>query len=180
MLVLTIGGIEQYNELTNEFTSTKEQIITVEHSLVSLSKWESFWTKPFLTKEEKTYAETVDYIRCMTLTQNVDKSMYEFIEQDIINKVNDYIDAPMTATTFTNNQPQIINKEIITAEIIYYWMVTYAIPWEAQKWHLNRLLTLINVCNIKNQPQKKMSKASILARNKAINEARRKELNTKG
>lgn len=179
MLQITIPATELWNEKTNEFVKTKEQVLQLEHSLVSLSKWESKWCKPFMSKKDITREETIDYIRCMTTTQNVDYDVYNYVTNENIQEVSKYIEAPMTATTFskTNNT---INREIITAEIIYYWMVTLNIPFECQKWHLNRLLTLINVCNIKNQPKKKTSKADILARNRALNAARKANLNTPG
>lgn len=179
MLKITIPSTEQYDEVKNEFITSKEQVLKLEHSLVSLSKWESKWCKPFITKKEKTVNESVDYIRCMTLTQNVDPSVYDLITQDNILQVNKYIDSPMTAITFPKENGA-INREIITSEIIYYWMIALNIPFECQKWHLNRLLTLINVCNIKNKPPKKMSRREIMSRNAAINAARRQSLNTKG
>lgn len=179
MLQIKIGGIELYDEEKNEFFLTDVYSLQLEHSLVSLSKWESRWQKPFLSKEKKSYEETIDYIRCMTITQNINSEAYKYISNKIIDEVNEYIENPMTATTFgkANGSP---NREIITAEIIYYWMVTYNIPFECQKWHLNRLLTLINVCNIKNQPSKQMSKKQILQRNAALNAARKSKLNTGG
>jgi len=180
MLTIVIPGIEIYNEETNEFSSTKDQVLTLEHSLVSLSKWESSWCKPFLSKSIKTHDESIDYIRCMTLTQNVSPSVYLAITNDIMDQVGIYIDAPMTATTFSKNENRQINKEVVTAEIIYYWMIALNIPLECQKWHLNRLLTLITVCNIKNQPAKKMGKKELMRRNAALNEMRRQQLNTKG
>ena len=180
MLQITIPATELWNEKTNEFVKTKEQILQLEHSLVSLSKWESKWCKPFMSKTDKTSEETIDYIRCMTITQNVDFDVYNCITNEIVEEVSKYIEAPMTATTFSNDNKNVINREIITAEIIYYWMVALTIPFECQKWHLNKLLTLINVCNIKNQPNKKTGKGNIYAHNRALNEARRKQLNTAG
>ena len=180
MLSITIPGNELYDEDKNEFIVVKECSISLEHSLVSLSKWESSWNKPFLSKETKTREEEIDYVRCMTLTQNVPLDVYTVIDSDIFSKIVKYIEAPMTATSFTNVQNQTFNREIITSEIIYYWMVSFNIPWEAQKWHLNRLLTLINVCNIKNQPPKKMSRNAIVNRNAALNAARREKFNTNG
>lgn len=179
MLEITIPATEYYDENNNLFIKTKEQTLRLEHSLVSLSKWESKWCKPFLVKDNKTVEESIDYIRCMTLTQNVDPLVYNAITNDNIEKVANYIESPMTATTI-NNRDKVSNREIVTAEIIYYWMIALHIPFECQKWHLNRLLTLINVCNIKNSPNKKMSRSEILARNRALNEARRKQYNTKG
>ena len=179
MLKIVIPGIELYDEEKEEFITTKPQTLHLEHSLVSLAKWESKWNKPFLTKENKTYEETIDYIRCMTITQNISEDTYRLLTSENIQQINDYIELPMTATTFSN-QKKPPSKDVVTAEIIYYWMISLNIPFECQKWHLNRLLTLINVCNIKNQPSKKMSKRDILNRNKALNKARREALNTKG
>lgn len=180
MLSITIPEAEMFNENTQEFICTKEQTLYLEHSLVSLSKWESKWCKPFLTKQEKTYEETIDYIKCMTLTPHVSPEVYNLITNKNIEEVNSYIKAPMTATTFSKGQSSGISHEIVTSELIYYWMLELKIPFECQKWHLNRLLTLIKVCNVKNTPPKKMSRREILNRNHAINEARKKQLNTTG
>lgn len=179
MLKITIPAIETYDEISNEFITTKEQTLQLEHSLVSLSKWESKWLKPFLSKTERTREETIDYIRCMTITQNVSPSVYRFVPDSVIKQVTDYIDAPMTATKI-NNMNRKPSREIITAEIIYYSMIALNIPFECQKWHLNRLMTLIDVCSIKNGPQKKMSRSEILSQNKALNAARHQALRTKG
>jgi hypothetical protein len=179
MLKIVIPASEAFDEEKNEFITSKATTIQVEHSLVSLSKWESKWHKPFLSKGEKTLEETIDYIRCMTITQNVDPNIYVFITEENINKIKEYIDEKMTATTFANPK-QAINKSIITAEIIFYWMITFNIPFECQKWHLNRLLTLINVCSAKSQPPGKMSKKEIMSRNAALNAARRQATGSKG
>ncbi len=179
MLQIIIPATELFNEKNNEFVKTKEHVLQLEHSLVSLSKWESKWHKPFMTKTEKTHEESIDYIRCMTITQNVDYDVYNCITDENIKEVSAYIEASMTATTFANDN-HAINREIITAEIIYYWMVALNIPFECQKWHLNRLLTLINVCNIKSQRPKKMGKRELYSRNAALNAARRNRLNTAG
>ena len=178
MLLLTIPPIEMFNEKTDEFVYSKETKISLEHSLVSLSKWESRWNKPFLSKDNKTLEETIDYIRCMTITQNVDPEVYFRLTDENINTINKYIESPMTATTFSDNGHS--SREIITSELIYYWMISLNIPMECQKWHLNRLLTLIRVCNIKNAPAKKMSRREIMNRNAALNAARRKKLNSTG
>lgn len=179
MLLLTIPAAELFDDKTQEFIKIPEYRLQMEHSLVSLSKWESKWKKPFLSKTPKTAAETIDYIRCMTITQNVDPKVYNSLTSKNIQQINEYIDEPMTATTFneTNNTS---NREIVTSELIYYWMFSLNIPMECQKWHLNRLLTLIRVCNIKNQPPKKMSRRDIINRNAALNAARRSKLNSKG
>ena len=181
MLTIRIPDKELFNDSTQEFIDVKGRELRLEHSLVSLSKWESKFHKPFLVKENKTRAETIEYIKLMTITQNVENNVFKVIDAKVINEVTAYLEDPMTATTFTDQEEKHkINREVITAEIIYYWMVALQIPMECQKWHLNRLLTLINVCNIKNQPKGKMSKGAIKARNRALNTERRQRLNTTG
>jgi hypothetical protein len=181
MLTIEIPDKEVYDEKENVFFIVKGRTIVLEHSLVSLAKWESKWGKPFLTREGHSRAETIDYIRFMTITQNIPPEVFQNINSDLIGKINAYIEDPMTATTFSSKEKQKgINRDIITAEIIYYWMIALNIPFECQKWHLNRLLTLINVCNIKNQPSKKMTRQEVLARNRALNAQRRAQLNTRG
>lgn len=182
MLRITIPGIELYDETKGEFVNSKEQTLQLEHSLVSISKWESKWCKPFLGKGEKTSEQALDYIKCMTTTKAIDPDIYDRLTEENITEVKQYIDASMTATVFSKDDDKSkLNKETITAEIIYYWLVALNIPFDpCQKWHLNRLLTLINVCNIKNQPPKKMSKNELMNRNAAINAARKQAMNTKG
>lgn len=180
MLTITIPSVEMFNEKTQEFFSTKEQTLQLEHSLVSLSKWESKWNKAFLTKTDKTRDETIDYIKCMTITQNVDPNVYSCLTPSNIEEILKYIEAPMTATTFSNFNQKEVNRETVTSELIYYWMISLNIPMECQKWHLNRLLTLIRVCNVKNTPPKKMSKKDIMSRNAALNAARRKQFGSTG
>lgn len=171
---------EKYDEIREEFVPAKTQTLQLEHSLVSISKWESKWCKSFLSGGEKTVEETIDYIKCMTLTQNVKPEIYEKLNSENIVEVNQYIEAPMTATYFNEPNKGKGGREIITSELIYYWMISLNIPFECKKWHLNRLLTLIRVCSIKNSPPKKMSKSEIMSRNTALNAARRKQYNTKG
>lgn len=180
MLQIKIPAGELWDQKNQEFILTKECTICLEHSLVSLSKWESKWHKPFLNSKQQTKEETIDYIRCMTITQNVDPNVYMAIGNDILEKVNEYIKDSMTATTFHESENRRNSNEIITSELIYYWMVSANIPFECQKWHLNRLLTLIKVCGLKNQTPKKMPKSEIYKRNRALNEARRKKYNTRG
>lgn len=180
MLKITIPGQEFWDEEKEVFVNTKGATLQLEHSLVSLSKWESKWHKPFLGNGDKTVEETVDYIRCMTLTQNVNPSVYDFITNEIIGQVSYYIDDSMTATWFSKEDKGSLNREVITAEIIYYWMIALNIPFECQKWHLNRLLTLIRVCNVKNAPPEKLSQKEIAKRHAAINAARRKAHKSKG
>lgn len=187
MLEITIPASRLFNEETEEFINIKEQSLRLEHSLVSLSKWESKYCRPFLTKDAKTTEETIDYIRCMTLTQNVDPNTYYGIPNDIITQITNYIESPQTATTFAEdllkkNSGGSTKSEIITSEIVYYWMFTAGIPKECEKWHINRLLTLIRVFSVKNDKDKnrKMSQQEIMASNRALNAKRRKALNSKG
>ena len=180
MLRITIPSTEFWDEAKQEFVYTKAQTLQLEHSLVSLSKWESRWNKPFLTKQKKTLEETIDYVKCMTLTQNVKPEVYNYLTNSNINEVNRYIALPMTATQFFEEKKSPGSKEQITAELVYYWMIVLNIPFECQKWHLNRLLTLIRVCDAKSQPPKKIPKSEQIARNRALNAARRKRWNTRG
>lgn len=179
MLEITVPKTELWNEAEEKFIYIKEQTLRLEHSLVSISKWEQKWHKPFLGKDHKTNEQIIDYIRCMTLNQHVDPYVYTCLTEANMLEINAYIDDPMTATTFSagNNSR---NSEVITNEIIYYWMTVYKIPVEFQKWHINRLLTLIRVCSVKSQPPKKRSTKEIMSRNAALNAERRKRLNSKG
>lgn len=179
MLRITVPGGDLWDEKNEEFIPVKTHTLQLEHSLVSLSKWESKWHKPFLNKKDKSVEEIVDYVRCMTLTQNVDPNIYRFLTEENIQEINNYIEDPMSAT-YIYNEDDKGSKEQITAELIYYWMIALQIPVEFQKWHLNRLITLIRVCNVKNTPPKKRSRGEIMRRNAALNAQRRKQLNTKG
>lgn len=181
MLRITIPAAEMWDERKQEFVYTKECTLQLEHSLVSLSKWESKWRKPFISKKELTTEETIDYIRCMTITQNVPPEVYYNITSDIMDQISEYIDAPMTATWFPDDGKKgKTSSEAVTAELIYYWMIALNIPPEYQKWHLNKLLTLIRVCNVKNAPPRKMSKKETASRNAALNAARRRKFHSKG
>ena len=171
---------EGWDEEKQEFVEPAYKVLQLEHSLISISKWESKWCKSFFSRQAKTYEETIDYIKCMTITKNVDKEVYSRLTRSNIDQINKYIEAPMTATYFSEEKNGQQSRETVTSELIYYWMIALNIPFECQKWHFNRLVTLIKVCNIKNQPPKKMSKSAIMSRNAALNAARRKQLNTKG
>lgn len=181
MLTITIPATEAFDEAKGEFISVKEQTLQLEHSLISISKWESKWCKAFLGKQEKTPEEILDYVKCMTLNPNVSDDVYHCLTQSNIKEINDYIAAPMTATCFNEDKNSKSGRETVTAELIYYWMISLQIPFDpCQKWHLNRLLTLVRVCNVKNAPPKKMSKRDVMSRNAQLNAARRKQFNTKG
>lgn len=181
---VTIPAREYYDEDKNEFVLTKETRLTLKHSLISLSKWESKWKKPFLdSKVPKTRAETLDYIRCMTLTQNVDPLVYESVDAELMDQINKYINDSATATWFSTQEGKTkapSSREKVTSELIYYWMIAFNIPFEAEKWNLNRLMTLIEVCQVKNQPAKQMSTGQILRRNASLNAQRRAKAHSKG
>ena len=180
MLQITIPAIELWDERIQEFVTRKEQTLQLEHSLVSVSMWESKWCKPFLGKGEKTNEEVRDYIQCMTLTQNVDPTAYNYLTNENYKQINEYIQAPMTATTFREEKQSNGGVKIVTAEVIYSWMFSLQIPMECQNWHLNRLMTQIRACSAMNQTPKKMSKREAMSQNAALNAARRQRLNSKG
>ena len=173
---------EKWDESTEQFIEAKTVTLKLEHSLVSISKWESKWNKPFLTSNQKTDEEIFDYVKHMTTTQNVDPEVYNHLTSENFREINAYINAPMTATTVSEDKSAKRNRETVTSELIYYWMFSLGIPKDLEKWHLNRLITLIRVFNAKNASSsgKKRSKRDIMRQNAALNEARRKQLNTRG
>lgn len=181
MLQIRVPGEEFWNEETEEFVSGPDTIISLEHSLISISKWESKWHKPYLSNKNPTDKELYDYIKCMTINSNIDDEVYNRLTRKNIDQILNYINDPMTATTITERDGgKRRSPEIVTSELIYYWMVAMQIPFECQKWHINRLMTLIRICGIKNQPDKKMSKRSTMQQNAALNAARRQQLHSRG
>lgn len=158
MLQISIPAQEYFDERTEEFINVEACTIQLEHSLISISKWEAKWCKPFLGKEEKTEEETLDYIQCMTITRNVDPMAYRAIPTAEMERIKAYIHAPMTATWFNERDKRPPNRRVITSELIYYWMFSNQIPIECEQWHFNRLMTLIRICGEKSQAPKKMSK----------------------
>lgn len=181
MLELKIPEGEVYIESEECFESYPAITLRLEHSLVSISKWESKWKRPFLDpKSDKTYEESIDYVRCMTLNQNVNPNTYKGVTSEMMAKINEYINEDRTATTIRSNEPKSPNRQIVTSELIYYWMAGYGIPIDCQKWHLSRLMTLIRIFDIKSGKPKKMSRSEILAQNRALNDARRKAARSKG
>lgn len=178
MLTLIIKLTDDFNELTEEFVGDTF-LLELEHSLVSLSKWESEFKKPFLSTD-KTSVEILWYIKAMALTKEVPPEVFVKLSEDNVAKINEYVNDKMTATTFNDPPNRGRDRTIITAEIIYHWMITYSIPFECQHWHLNRLLTLVKVCNQKNAPERKMSRAELAQRQRVLNEQRKRELGTRG
>lgn len=178
---IKIPDTELWDPTKEEFIQVKGQTLTLEHSLLSVDKWESKWKKPYLSDEKKSAMEVLDYIRCMTLTKNVNPFVYYAIPAEEFKRIDVYITDPMTATTFNNRKESSGRKrDIITSEIIYWQMTQLNIPLEWEKRHLNKLLTLIQVAAIKSESPQKMSKADIARQNKALNAARRKKYNSRG
>lgn len=172
---------EFFDERTLQFFSVKHQILTLEHSLVSISKWEEKWHKPYLSNAEKSFEETNDYLRCMTITQNVDPLVYMALTKQNVTDITAYIDDPHTASTIRDDPNESKGSGMfVTSEIIYYWMFKFGIPKECEKWHLNRLIMLIRVFSEMEKPKTKMSRSEIMARNKALNDARKAKYNSKG
>jgi hypothetical protein len=179
-LTIVIPGKDFYDQKTNRFITIKTQKLSLEHSLLSISKWEARWHKPYLSRDEKSEEENLDYIRCMCLTEPSDPNVFLGLTRQNVKDIADYISNPMTATTF-NNRDKKPSREIITSELIYFWMANFRIPFDpCQKWHLNRLMTLIEIASIKNQPAKKMSTRDILKQNSALNAARRAKYGSRG
>lgn len=179
-LVIQTPDKEYYDERTNTFSYVNGTTLKLEHSLVSISKWESRWHKPYLGRNEKTTEEFLDYINCMSLSGPIDQSVLRSLGSSEKRKILAYMEDPMTATTIGNKQKK-PSREIVTSELIYYWMTALNIPFEpCQKWHINRLLMLIEVASIKQEPPKKMSKSAALRKQSALNAARRAKYNTRG
>ena len=181
MLKILIPALEMYDEVNQEFFILPEKELQLEHSLVSISKWESKWHKSFINTTNKTVEETIYYIKCMTITPNVNPLVYKCLTAKNFKEINDYINDPMTATTFSedNSKPKNSNKKI-TAEVIYARMIMSGIPLEWEKRHINQLITLIRVCESYQQPAKKMGRSEMLSKRKALNAARRKKYNSTG
>jgi len=180
MLEITIPAGELWNEAKSEFIHTDEQTLILEHSLVSLSKWESKHCKPFLSDKPKTLEEDIDYIRCMTLNAVRSPDCYYNMTRETISGIHEYMEAPMTATWFSNSKTQPKSREVITAERIYYWMTVLNIPFSCETWHLNRLFTLIRVCSEEQKPKKDLKAKDLYKRNSALNAARKRKLGTHG
>ena len=173
---IKVKKIEAWDQVNEEFVWLPSTTLVLEHSLLSISKWESKWKKPFLGKDEKTNEQVIDYIKCMAINKKTVNDLYfSNLSVKDIRRITDYIGDSMTATWFNEqNMPRGSRMgEVVTSELIYYWLVQLGIPFEVEKWHLNRLLTLVQICNIKQQKPKKMSKKDIMQQNAALNRARR-------
>lgn len=180
MLTITVGATEVFDEETQTFGTHGGYELQLEHSLLSLSKWESEFEKPFLGKQAHSGDEILAYVRCMLLTENPPGTFLQDISESNFEEIHAYIDAKHSATWFSEVEPKTRNTETITSELIYYWMTVFQIPWEAQEWHLNRLFTLIRICNIKQQKPKKMSRQEMAQRNRELNAQRKAQMGTKG
>lgn len=180
MLLLSIATSQGFDESSDEFVDVETVEVELEHSLVSLSKWECKYEKPFLGEDTKAEAELLDYIRMMIIGPVPPDDVLSKLSQANVKEIERYINAKMTATWFSNDQSPSVNREVVTAEIIYYWMISHGVPFECQHWHLNRLLTLIKVCNLKNQPKKNMTRAEAASMQTDLNHQRRAALGSTG
>jgi hypothetical protein len=180
MLTIIVSGTESFDETTGKFVVVGGTALELEHSLVSLSKWESIHEKAFLGKTAKTSEEVVSYIECMVMTSEIPPEVFQELSEANFTAINDYLNANMTATYFQDNPITPNSREVITSELIYYWMTVFNIPFECEHWHLNRLFTLIRICNIKQEKPKKQNRAQIAARNRELNEQRKKQHGTTG
>jgi len=169
-----------FDEATMEFGTRGDTVLELEHSLVSLSKWESKFEKPFLESTNKSSEELFSYIELMIVTPNITPDVLNRLSNENVEEINTYLNAKMTATWFSDDGRSKNTSEIITAELIYYWMIGFKINWEAQHWHLNRLFTLIRICSAKQEKSKRMSRSDIAARNRKINNERKERLGTRG
>lgn len=184
MLEITIPAKELFDSKTNSFIPAgKPTTLQLEHSLLSISKWESKWRKPFLGDGSElrhmTPEEFISYVKDMTITKNVNPNVYFNLTAENQRDIYNYISAPMTATTFSDT-PSTGSKQVVTAEIIYWEMTQLNIPFECQKWHLNRLMTLIRVCSIKQQKPEKMPYKDMVAQRKALNAQRKARNHSRG
>jgi len=168
-----------FNDERQEFVTKGDVVLELEHSLASLSKWESIYEKPFLGVDNKTPEEILGYVKAMTLT-SVSKEVFHKLSPENIQSINDYIEAKMTATWFNEMPGTPKSRDVITAELIYYWMTVFQIPFECEKWHLNRLFTLIRICNIKQAKPKKISRSEQAVRNRELNAQRKAQLGSTG
>lgn len=180
MLTITVAGVDMFDDTTQEFITQGGVVLQLEHSLVALSKWESEFETPFLGQNDKSPEQMLAYIGAMIVTPNPPEGILQKLSEENFEAINNHIDKKMTATWFGESPSGGRNREVITAELIYYWMTVFSIPFECETWHLNRLFTLIRICNIKQSKEKKMSRGETAARNRELNERRKAQLKTNG
>lgn len=180
MLTIIVTGDELFDEETETFATVGDIKVELEHSLISLSKWESEFEKPFLGPGQKSSEEVLGYIRAMILTPNLPPDILQRMTHFNLAQINKYIDSKQSATTFPDLPKTKGRREIITAELIYFWMVSYSIPFECENWHLNRLFSLLRVCDIKNSKKKKIPRNQLAAQRRELNAQRRAQLGTTG
>lgn len=180
MLTITVPGIELFDEEHQEFKNSPGYVLDLEHSLVSLSKWESIYEKPFLGTAEKTTEEIFGYIIAMTLTPDVPSEVFNRLSNENLEAINKYLDAKMSATWFSETSKTNRNREIITSELIYYWMFTLRVPIECECWHLSRLFTLLRIYDVKNSKPKRLSRSEAAAQRRELNAQRKRQLGTNG
>lgn len=180
MLTIVVSAVESFDDSKQQFVSEGGTTLELEHSLVSLSKWESQHEKPFLGKEEKTAEEVVSYVKAMTLTPNVPAEIFQQLDQEHFEAINAYIESKQSATWFSEAPGAPKSSEVITAELIYYWLTVFNIPFEVENWNLNRLFNLIRICNIKSAKPKKMSRNEQAARQRELNAQRKAQMSTRG
>lgn len=180
MLKLKVLGVEYFSEVSSEFITTQDVDLEVEHSLVSLSKWESKYQFPFLGPKEKTKSEILDYISMMIISKNPPEEILNNFSEKNFKEVTAYIESKQSATTFGDMPTRGARSEIITSELIYYWMVAFTIPFECENWHLNRLFALIRICNVKQSKPKNVPRHELAQRNRELNEQRKAQLGTSG
>lgn len=174
-LIITIPGEENFDNTTQTFYTEKDVVLTLEHSLISISKWEAKWKKSWIDSPEKTNEELFDYIRCMSIKGDVNMNDIYRIDEAQYNEILDYIGDPMSATVIKQYNKKMGKEQFITSELIYAWMAGFGIDFSCDKWHLNRLMNLIAVCGELNKPQEKLSRKEAVERQKAINEANKKK-----
>ena len=180
MLTIYVGATEHFDEKTREFSYVGGTPIQLEYSLAILSKWESKFNKPFLGPQKKTREETISFIQEMIITPEISPDIINEFTLQNFKDVNAYMESKQTATWFSDTPEPKTSREVITAELIYYWLVTFNIPWEAQHWHLNKLFTLIKVFNAKSEKPKKMTPGQAAARRRELNEQRKQQYKTAG
>lgn len=150
-----------------------------EHSLRSLSKWESKNKIAFLAGREKTPAQMVDYYRCMLLSPE-DPDLVYLLDPSQMEELTNYINENQTASSVPNEGPTQYNPETTTSELVYFWMTALKINWEAQDWHFSRLMMLVQITSYKQQPPKKRNPREVLSDMRRENERRKKLFNTSG